>query len=229
LPSCHCCTFSLSGPARPEPSTASTPQPKLSGLCRYAAGGRSRRRRLASRRAEAVGGTAHPVGRGRQGCGASHRAEAVIDASPDLRRGPAIQSGLTGDRGRRPTPEGVGSPHRPRPMWAPAVHRGGVAGSESRCAALVMLRSAEADPHVTNRALRACRRTGLLRLHQASFRGPKALERYMSKATLQSERGLASRDDRSRTTRPRARTEVGGASGDARCQAPPSAPLRWSS
>jgi hypothetical protein len=179
--------------------------------------------------AEAGVGACPQAGRGQLGCGASVGAEASVDAirlsSEKVRRigpdCPATEAAVQPPKGPiHLTDRGRCGVHRP-PRW--------VAEAKSRCAALVMLRSAEADPHVTNRALRAGRRTDLPRPRRASFRGPKALVRRVSRTTLQSVRGLMSRADRSRATRPCNRTRVCGAFDDARCRTPPSTPLRWSS
>jgi len=161
----------------------------------------------------------NPSGRGRRGCGATRRAEAVEAASPALAEAcvgacsrwpkPAWARCVVGDRGRlrRGSPDFRRGPTRGpdcpateaavRPPRGPThlADRGrrGVCRSprwatesESRCAALVMLRSAEADPHVTNRALRAGRQADLLRLRRASSRDPKVLVRRVAGTTLQS-------------------------------------------
>jgi len=60
-----------------------------------------------------------------------------------------------------------------------------VAIAESRCLALVMLRSAEADPHVTKRALRTARQAGRFRPRCAAFLGPKASARRAPGTSLQ--------------------------------------------
>ena len=60
----------------------------------------------------------------------------------------------SGDRSRRPNPEGLGA-HLPDRDRDDGIHRppGWPMKSKSRCPALVKLRSAEADPHVTKRAI----------------------------------------------------------------------------
>jgi len=158
--------------------------------------GRSLRGCVASRRAEAFRAASPPLAEA--GVGACSRwpkpasARRVVGGrslrgrdSPDLRRGPTFSPDCPATEVAARPPRGPihlagrsrRSAHRP-PRWA--------TGSESRCAALVMLRSAEADPHVTNRALRAGRRTDLLRPRRASPRDPKALVRRASRTTLQS-------------------------------------------
>jgi len=146
-------------------------------------------------------------GRGRRGCVPSLAEAGVGECSPlaearmaprvvggrgHLRRGsPDLRGGPTNGPDCPATEAAVRPPRGPihltdrgrcgvyrSPRWA--------AESKSRCAALVMLRSAEADPHVTNRALRAGRRADLLRPRRASFRGPKVLVRRESGTTLQS-------------------------------------------
>jgi hypothetical protein len=286
LPSCHCCTFSLPGPARPEPSVASLPQPRLLARCRCTAVGRNPCQRGTTLRVETVwaavrsfgpkpsGSRCIPSGRSRRGCCASLRAGAVgVACSPAGRgqRGCALHAGRSqrghgASRGPRPSRRGrhLRGPRPPsmrltplrgggwngpdcpateaavRPPKGPThltdrgrcgVHRSPrwAAVSKSRCAALVMLRSAEADPHVTNRALRAGRRADLLRPRLAPSRGPKAMVRRSPGTTLQSVQSLVSRADRGRATRLRYRTRACGAFGGARCQTPPSTPLRWNS
>jgi hypothetical protein len=156
LPSCHCCTQSSPGPARPEPSTASSLQPKLSGRCRSAFAGRSPCQRSTTLRAEAVEAVAQPVGprpsRLRALAGRGRRGRVLTAGrgqdGTSRRRGPRPPStrlagsprrsdewsGLSGDRGRRPTPEGADSPHRPGPVWRPPLTEvGGSVEEPVRC------------------------------------------------------------------------------------------------
>jgi hypothetical protein len=109
-------------------------------------------------RAGAVVGVCNPSSRGCPGCGTARLAEAVEAGvhprwpkpalmrvrrfgprpssthSPDLRRGPTSWSGLSGDRGRRPTPEGADSPHRPGPVWClPSAEASGWSEEPVRC------------------------------------------------------------------------------------------------
>ena len=147
----------------------------------------------ASCRAETVEAACNPSCRSVRGCGAPSQAEAVADAirltsgeggrdGPDC---PTTEVAVRPPRGPiHLTGRGRQGACRP-PRWSTEA--------KSRCAALVMLRSAEADPHVTNRALRAGRQADLLRLRHAPSRGPKARFRRLPMTTLQSTRGLASR------------------------------------
>jgi hypothetical protein len=158
--------------------------------------GRSLRGCVASRRAEAFRAASPALAEA--GVGACSRwpkpasARRVVGGrshpgrdSPDLRRVPtygpdcpATEVAVRPPRGPiHLTGRGRSGARRP-PRWA--------ASSKSRCAALVMLRSAEADPHVTNRALRAGRQADLLRLRRASSRDPKVLVRRVAGTTLQS-------------------------------------------
>jgi hypothetical protein len=94
----------------------------------------------------------------------SASAEAVVDADAvrGWRRARPVRIASEEDREPCPdydgrmtvgqAPKGPDRLPRPRSWAAPTGHRGGAMVAESRGSALVMLRSAEADPHVTKRA-----------------------------------------------------------------------------
>jgi hypothetical protein len=113
--------------------------------------------------AEAVGGACSTAGRSRWWCSRPRWpkpswtllplvacASCGGFASPPKRA--ANRSGLRRLDGRRPSPEGPGAPPATEVRVVSTGHRGGAMVAESRGSALVMLRSAEADPHVTKRA-----------------------------------------------------------------------------
>jgi hypothetical protein len=134
----------------------------------------------------------------------------------------------SGDRGRRPNPEGLGA-HLPRPesgRWRPPITEV-IDGVEEPVLYPGEAPIRRGGPPRHQTGLRACRRTDRPRSRGAPTRHPEVSNRGISRASLQRAWDIELHWPRPGCS-PHFRTRASGAFGAARCRTSPSAPLELS-
>jgi hypothetical protein len=201
--------------ARPKPSGSPSPWPRPPARA-CVLRGRSRSGHSTPARAEALAGASAAAGRGRW-----LRALGTSGEARELSR-------PSGDRGRRADPEGSGAhPPRPEPRgWHPPAAGAGDGVEEPvRCTGEAPIRRGGSPRHQAG--LGACRRAG--RPPSRCARPTTRRWRPERLVSVPAARGGMGQHRPGPGCSPQLRTRAAGASDAARCQAPPSTPLAWSS